>query len=188
MNKIFEKIYIFIEQVDKLNKIKSLKFTDINIIIDINEKTEKSDEKELFIIKFARKNKIPFIIKNNYQKCLKYNADGIFLDSKNKNRLKPFFLKKKFEIIGQAHNQCEYFLKYSQGCKVIMLSPIFSNIKYTENKLLRILKFNLMSINWKIKICALGGINKKNLQKIKNTKARYVASKSSIFNNFQALK
>ena len=34
MNKIFEKIYIFIEQVDKLNKIKSLKFTDINIIID----------------------------------------------------------------------------------------------------------------------------------------------------------
>lgn len=65
-----------------------------------------------------------------------------------------------------------------------MLSPIFSNIKYTENKLLGILKFNLMSINWKIKICALGGVNKKNLQKIKNTKARYVASKSSIFDNF----
>jgi len=54
--------------------------------------------------------------------------------------------------------------------------------------MLGILKFNLMSINWKIKICALGGVNKKNLQKIKNTKARYVASKSSIFNNFQELK
>lgn len=188
MNKIFEKIYIFIEQVDKLNKIKSLKFTNINIIIDINEKTEKNDEKELFIIKFARKNKIPFIIKNNYQKCFKYNANGIFLDSKNKNRLRPILLREKFEIIGQAHNQREYFLKYNQNCKIIMLSPIFSNIKYTEYKLLGILKFNLMSINWKIKICALGGVNKKNLQKIKITKTRYIASKSSIFNNFQKLK
>ena len=111
MNKIFNKNYIFIEQLNKLNKIKSLKLTNINIIIDINKKTEKSNEKELFIIKFARKNKIPFIIKNDYQKCFKYNANGIFLDSKNKNRLKPIFLKKEFEIIGQAHNQNEYFLK-----------------------------------------------------------------------------
>jgi thiamine monophosphate synthase len=181
MNKIFNKNYIFIEQLNKLNKIKSLKLTNINIIIDINKKTEKSNEKELFIIKFARKNKIPFIIKNDYQKCFKYNANGIFLDSKNKNRLKPIFLKKEFEIIGQAHNQNEYFLKYNQGCKVIMLSPIFSNIKYTENKLLGILKFNLISSIWKIKICALGGINKKNLKKINTTKALYTASKSSIF-------
>ena len=181
MNKIFNKNYIFIEQLNKLNKIKSLKLSNINIIIDINKKTEKSNEKELFIIKFARKNKIPFIIKNDYQKCFKYNANGIFLDSKNKNRLKPIFLKKEFEIIGQAHNQNEYFLKYNQGCKVIMLSPIFSNIKYTENKLLGILKFNLISSIWKIKICALGGINKKNLKKINTTKALYTASKSSIF-------
>jgi thiamine monophosphate synthase len=107
MNKIFNKNYIFIEQLNKLNKIKSLKLTNINIIIDINKKTEKSNEKELFIIKFARKNKIPFIIKNDYQKCFKYNANGIFLDSKNKNRLRPIFLKEKFEIIGQAHNQKE---------------------------------------------------------------------------------
>jgi thiamine-phosphate pyrophosphorylase len=184
MNKIFNKNYIFIEQLNKLNKIKSLKLTNINIIIDINKKTEKSNEKELFIIKFARKNKIPFIIKNDYQKCFKYNANGIFLDSKNKNRLKPIFLKKKFEIIGQAHNQKEYFLKYNQGCKVIMLSPIFSNIKYTENKLLGILKFNLISSIWKTKICALGGINKKNLKKINTTKALYTASKSSIFDDF----
>jgi thiamine monophosphate synthase len=62
-----------------------------------------------------------------------------------------------------------------------MLSPIFSNIKYTENKLLGILKFNLISSIWKIKICALGGINKKNLKKINTTKALYTASKSSIF-------
>jgi thiamine monophosphate synthase len=184
MNKIFNKSYIFIEQLEKLNKIKLLKLININIIIDVNEKTEKSNEKELFIIKFAKKNKIPFIIKNNFKKCFKYNADGIFLDSTNKNRLKPIFYKKNFDIIGQAHNQKEYFLKYNQGCKVIMLSPIFSNIKYTKNQLLEVLKFNLISINWTTKICALGGINKKNLKRINITRALCVASKSSIFNNF----
>ena len=98
MNKIFNKSYIFIEQLEKLNKIKLLKLININIIIDVNEKTEKSNEKELFIIKFAKKNKIPFIIKNNFKKCFKYNANGIFLDSTNKNRLKPIFYKKNFDI------------------------------------------------------------------------------------------
>jgi thiamine monophosphate synthase len=184
MNKIFSKNYIFIEQLDKLNKIKTLKLININIIIDVNEKTEKSNEKELYIVKFAKKNKIPFIIKNNFRKCFKYNANGIFLDSKNKNRLKPIFNKKNFDIVGQAHNQSEYFLKYNQGCKVIMLSPIFSNIKYTKNKLLGILKFNLISSVWKTKICALGGINKKNLKKINTTKARHTAAKYAIFDNF----
>ena len=184
MNKIFNKSYIFIEQLDMLSKIKSLKLINVNIIIDVNEKTEKSDEKEVFIVKFAKKNKIPFIIKNNFRKCFKYNANGIFLDSKNKSRLKPIFYKKNFEIIGQAHNQSEYFLKYNQGCKVIMLSPIFSNIKYTKNKLLGVLKFNLISVIWKTKICALGGINKKNLKKVNTTKALHIASKSSIFDNF----
>lgn len=184
MNKIFNKNYIFIEQLDKLNKIKLLKLININIIVDVNEKTEKSNEKELFIVKFAKKNKIPFIIKNNFRKCFKYNANGIFLDSSNKSRLKPIFYKKNFEIIGQAHNQKEYFLKYNQGCKVIMLSPIFTNIKYTENKLLGILRFNLISAIWKTKTCALGGINKKNLKRINFTKTLHIASKSSIFDNF----
>ena len=49
MNKIFNKNYIFIEQLDKLNKIKLLKLININIIVDVNENTEKSNEKELFI-------------------------------------------------------------------------------------------------------------------------------------------
>ena len=37
--------------------------------------------------------------------------------------------------------------------------------------MLGILKFNLISLNWKIRILALGGINKKNLKKIKLTKS-----------------
>jgi thiamine monophosphate synthase len=182
MNKIFLRSYIFIDQIDKLNKLKLLKLNNVVIIIDINEKIEKNDEKELFIIKFARRNKIPFIIKNNYRKCSKYNSDGIFIDSTNKNQLRPIISKKKFDRIGLAHDQKEYFLKLRQGCKIVMLSPVFFNKKYSKFKLLGTLKFNLITLNWKVDVCLLGGINKKNLNKINITKSQIYASKSSIFN------
>ncbi len=52
-----------------------------------------------------------------------------------------------------------------------MLSPIFFNRKYSINKILRIIKFNLITLNWNCNICALGGIKLDNLKMIKLTKS-----------------
>lgn len=64
-----------------------------------------------------------------------------------------------------------------------MLSPIFYNYKYSKNKILYPVKFNLISLNWSIPTCALGGINEKNIKKINITKARSIGIKSLISNN-----
>ena len=119
-----------------------------------------------------KKNKIPFLFKNNVRKCFKFNADGIFIDSANKKTIKPTLFKKDFLIIGAAHNQLEYYFKKRQNCKIIALSPIFYNPKFSHNKILNLIKFNLISKNWKIKIGALGGVmnEKKNLIKINHSK------------------
>ena len=52
-----------------------------------------------------------------------------------------------------------------------MLSPMFYNVKYSNNRILGINKFNLMTKDWRIKIGVLGGILKKNIKKIRMTKA-----------------
>ena len=54
------------------------------------------------------------------------------------------------------------------------LAQIFSNPKYSKNKILDVIKYNLISLNWKIITCALGGINFKNYRKIKCTKSNQV--------------
>ena len=177
LNKIFYRHYVFLEQINNLIEKNILKFNNISIIIDIDYNNNKNLEKEISIIRFAKKNKIPYFFKNNFQKCIKYKADGIFIDSKNKSIIKPILLKKKFIIIGLAHNQLEYFQKLKQKCITIMLSPLFYNEKYSINKILGILKFNNKALNWKIKLCALGGINYKNLKKITLTKCEGIAFK-----------
>jgi thiamine-phosphate pyrophosphorylase len=180
LNKIFYRHYVFLDQINELIEKNILKFINISIIIDIDHNNNKNLEKEISIIRFAKKNKIPYFFKNNFQKCIKYKADGIFIDSKNNSMVKPILLKKKFTIIGLAHNQLEYVQKLKQKCITIMLSPLFYNEKYSVNRILGILKFNNKSLNWKIKLCALGGINYENLKKIRLTKSEGIAFKKFI--------
>ena len=122
----------------------------------------------------------PFIISDNIKLAKKYDTEGLFISSTNKMIFNFRNFKKNFYIIGSAHNISEYCTKIKQGCKTIMLSPIFFNKKYTINKILEVNKFNLISKEWKSNICALGGINLNNLNKIKMTKATSVAFLSFI--------
>jgi thiamine-phosphate pyrophosphorylase len=178
-NKLFYKPYVFLDQINDIIKKNLLKFKDLNIIVDIDGKEVSEDE--LSIIKFAKINKIPFFFKNNYKKCTKYKANGVFLDAKNTSAIRPILLKKNFKVVGSAHNQREYFNKLKQKCNLVMLSPLFYNEKYSKNNILNIHRFNQITLNWKTDVCALGGINLGSLKKIKLTKATSVAFKKLIF-------
>ncbi len=174
MNKIFYKHYVFLEQINKLIEENLLKFNDINIIITVNNNKNILDD-EINIINFAKIHKIPFLFKNNFKKCIKYNSDGIYIEANNRETIKTTLFKKDFLIIGAAHNQLEYYFKKRQNCKIIALSPIFYNPKFSKNKTLGVTRFNLISRIWNADLCALGGINEKNFKKISYTKATSIA-------------
>jgi thiamine-phosphate pyrophosphorylase len=175
------KKYIFIKDLNEEIKKNIKKLCNVEIIINNIDFSEISLKRFLEIQNFCQKNKIPFYIIDNYKIALKLKAQGIFISSDNKRMIPNLFLYKKFKIIGSAHNQLEYFFKKRQQCETITLSPIFFNPKYSKNKVLNPIKFNLISKDLNANLCALGGILDENIRRINLTKVSSIAVQRLIF-------
>ena len=114
--------------------------------------------------------------------AIRLGLDGVYLPSFNKNlKYSNLQSKKKFKIIGSAHNISEIKTKEKQNCEYIFLSPLFKTHKHKQY--LNVVKFNLISKVTKKKIICLGGINSTNLQKIYLTKSVGFAGVSWIKKN-----
>jgi thiamine-phosphate pyrophosphorylase len=175
------KYYIFVNELNEIIKNNILKISEPNLILNFNIFDETSLILAKNIIRFCKNHHIPFYILNDIKIAKQLNAHGIFISSTNKKIGLSLFGSKKFDLIGSAHNQFEYFIKQKQNCKTIMLSPIFYNNKYSQNQILNPIRFNLMSLSWKTEICALGGISNENIRKIKITKTGSVGIKSWVY-------
>jgi thiamine-phosphate pyrophosphorylase len=178
------KFYFFIDSLDEIIKKNIKNFKKLSFIYKSNSINDINHTNIKTIKNFSKKNKIPFFISDNFKLAKKYEAEGIFLSSSYK-KIGNIVLKKNFKIIGSAHNQLEYSLKSKQSCEMIMLSPLFYNKKYSQNKILNVCKFNLMSMGWDKKICALGGISLNNLKKLNMTRSSAVGFISLMKENNQ---
>ena len=118
-------------------------------------------------IKNCSLKKIKFFVANNCYLANLLNSDGIYLSAHNKSFKGLYLKKKKFSIIGSAHNFKEIFLKKKQGCEYILLSRLFQ-VKYKKNlDCLNINKYNNYSITYE-NLIPLGGINILNLNKMRS--------------------
>ena len=92
------------------------------------------------------------------------NLDGAYIPSFNNSfDHLSYSLKKKFKIIGSAHNLKEVKIKESQKVEKIFLSSLFKKNK----NYLGMNKFKLLSNLTKKKVVVLGGISKENLKLLK---------------------
>ncbi len=118
----------------------------------------------LKIKNYCKLRKIKFYLSNNIKLAIKLDLDGAYIPSFNKStKHLAFSLKKKFNIIGSAHNIKEIKIKEIQNVSKIFISSIFKKNK----NYLGINRFKLISNLTKIKVVALGGISKKNINKLK---------------------
>ena len=98
--------------------------------------------------------------------------DGVYLPAFNNSFIHlSYKLRKNFLIIGSAHNLQEIRIKERQGVKEIFVSSIFKK----NNNFLGINKFRLISDLSKKNIIALGGVSKKNINKLKLLKNKEFA-------------
>lgn len=172
------KYFLFIESIKDID-LENIKIRNkFSIIYRNNKKIE--DFRDL--IKFRRICKlkaVKFFVANNYTLAVSLNSDGIYLSSFNKSLSSLIYKKINFEIIGSAHNFKEIFLKKKQGCSFVLLSKLFL-VDYDKNApYLGIIKFNFFSKLSK-KIIPLGGINKKNLNKLKSANCEGFALLSEV--------
>ena len=124
---------------------------------------------------FCKKHDKKFYLSNNVLLAKNLGLDGVYIPSFNTllNTSWPN-VNKKFLKIGSAHSVKEIKIKEKQGVKLLFISPIFKNIK--KNEFLDCVKFNNLVNHTSLKIIALGGINEKNISRLKLTKAYGFAS------------
>ena len=162
MKKKLPKIYIFLDQYNK----NIFKNNSKNIgIIYRNYKSKKREEELNRIAKACKIKRYKLYVANNIKLAIKVKAEGVYIPAFNKTKKFLNLEKKNIEILGSAHNQKEIKEKISQKCKAIFLSPTFYVKK--ANNYLGLHKFNFLSNSNKIKMYALGGINEKNINKLK---------------------
>jgi len=134
-------------------------------IIYRNYNNNKFDKNLILKIKnCCKKKKIKFFLSNNIKLAINLKLDGAYIPSfyKGFNHL-SYNLKKKFILIGSAHNLKEIKIKETQNVKAIFISSLFKKNK----NYLGINKFKIISKLSKMPVVALGGVSNKNLKKIK---------------------
>lgn len=177
-NKFNHNNFFFTDHLNEMIEHNIKKFKNLSIIFKNNYNQDFNLENFIKIKKFCVKNKIKLYIMDDFKTAIKLKTSGIYYSSTNNKINVPY--KSSFKIIGSAHCQREYYFKKKQACEYIFLSPLFENKKYSNNKLLGVNKFNLMSNKWTVKLVALAGINEKNYKKIFMTKCVSIAFNSWI--------
>ncbi len=176
MFKKFNEIYHFIHEfkeadLEKLDSKISLIYRNYEKKINISLIKK--------IKNFCKKTNRKFYLANNTQLGYNLNLDGIYIPSFNKDyKHNSFRRRKKFKILGSAHNIKEILIKEKQNVDNIFISPIFENQKQKKN--LGIYRFLILKKLTKQKVIALGGINKSTIKKLGVTNCDGFASISLI--------
>ena len=105
-----------------------------------------------------QKKTIKFYLSNNIKLAIKLDLDGAYIPAFNKSlKHLSYSYKKKFKIVGSAHNIKEIREKEIQNVRKIFLSSLFKKNK----NYLGINKFKFIANLTKKKVVALGGISQK---------------------------
>jgi thiamine-phosphate pyrophosphorylase len=164
------KKYYFINKFDTNNIERLDKQTTV---IYRNYNLKKYDENLIIKIKsYCKKKSIKFYLSNNIKLALKLDLDGAYIPAFNNNlNHLAYTLKKKFEIIGSAHNHKEIKKKEMQKVQKIFLSSLFKKNK----NYLGIYRFKALTKLTNKNIVALGGISNSNKKTLKNLKIKEFA-------------
>ena len=172
MHNKFFKLYCYLDKFDNnlINKLPKK-----TSVIYRNYEESPNTKTILKIKKACRANKLKFFLSNNIKLAIKLNLDGAYIPSFNKNlSFNTFNLKKKFELLGSAHNLKEIRIKEIQKIQYIFISPLFATNK--NKNYLGIYRFLNLMKNTNKKVVCLGGLKTTNMKSIRRLNLSGAAS------------
>ena len=130
-------------------------------IIFRNYKKPLNKKKLIELKNYCNKVKKKIFLSNNIKLSLNLGFDGAYIPSFNRStRHLSYNFKKKFLLLGSAHNIYEIKIKEKQSVQIIFLSSVFKKNK----NFLGLNKFKNLTRLSKLKIIALGGISVRNIK------------------------
>ncbi len=156
------KKFYFIDEFDK-DHLKNLNKN--TALIYRNYKVKHKEKLINEIKKFCKTKKVKFFLSNNVKLAIKLRLDGAYIPSFNKNLNVINAKLHKLTLLGSAHNLSEMNQKKKQMIDLIFFAPVFKVKK--KNSYLGIIRFNNLSRLNNYNSVALGGINHKNINKMK---------------------
>jgi thiamine-phosphate pyrophosphorylase len=159
---------IYLRPYHFINNYNKKEMENLNNKINIIYRNYRGPINESVIIKIkseCQKLGIKLFLSNNIKMAIKLKLNGVYIPSFNKSLNLKFKTNKQFQMLGSAHNLKEIRIKEKQGIDTIFLSPIFKINK--KKHYFDIYKFKELSKLTKKKVVALGGINEKNIKRIK---------------------
>jgi thiamine monophosphate synthase len=123
------------------------------------------------LVQICRKNRIIFIIQSSFFWARKYKANGILIDFKNKifsNMINFNSVQETFLLAAKIHNYQEA-KKFVKNIDIVFISNVFRTKTHPKRNGLGVKKFFELCVFLKNKLnFALGGVNRKNIRRLKN--------------------
>ena len=163
---VSKKIYFFIDKINEINLDQVKKTGAILILRQSKNISYKS------LKKFAsncKNRRIDLFVANSFKLLTLLKTNRFYISAWNKKHYRNLRkVNSNIEMVGSAHNVKEIKEKIDQGCSQIFLSRIFETKYRFKKGFLGVTKFNLLTRRFRTNFIALGGINLKNFNQIKN--------------------
>ena len=163
---VSKKIYFFIDKINETN-LDQVKKTGAILILRRPKNISYKNLKKFAVN--CKNKRIDLFVANSVKYLSLLKTNGFYISAWNKKYYKSLRkFNSNIEIVGSAHNIMEINEKINQGCSQIFLSRIFETKYRLKKGFLGVIKFNLITRMFRTNFIALGGINIKNFNQIKN--------------------
>ena len=154
--------------------------------IQLREKSlphEQFPIRALLIRKICKKSNIPFIVNDNLKIAIESNANGIHIGQGDLNisEARKLIGNKILGVSVQTPDQAVEAEKY--GADYLGVGAIFSTQTKKEASIVSIDTLKKISHDVSIPVVAIGGLNLKNIEKLKNSGISGIAMSSAIFSS-----